>query len=172
MEDIRFIRAAVQDAEMLRGLSCHTFVETYEAYNTKENMAHYLETEFSLEKLVSDISSPDSAFYFAMQRETAIGYIKINFARVQTDVHDPHSLELERIYVLKSWQGNKAGQFLLEGALQVARDNGLNYLWLGVWDKNTGARQFYDKNGFMPFGTHIFMLGDDRQTDILLKRSL
>lgn len=43
---------------------------------------------------------------------------------------------------------------------------------LGVWEHNHRALRFYEKNGFIAFGTHIFQLGNDQQTDILMKKSV
>ncbi len=45
----------------------------------------------------------------------------------------------------------------------------LPWLWLGVWEKNEPAILFYEKQGFVPFDTHGFMLGNDLQTDILMR---
>jgi len=154
---------------MLKHISKQTFVATYAQYNTDENMRNYIATEFSDGKLLADINNPFADFYFAMEANEPVGYIKINYAPSQTDLNDAMSLELERIYVVKEHQGKKIGQFLLDAALGIAVENNLDYLWLGVWDKNTNAQKFYAKNGFTSFGTHDFMLGDDRQKDILLK---
>ncbi len=65
-----------------------------------------------------------------------------------------------------------AGQLLLEKALEIAAENHINYIWLGVWEKNPRAIRFYEKNGFIQFDTHIFMVGNDPQTDVMMKRSL
>jgi GNAT superfamily N-acetyltransferase len=170
MNTFQLIQVTHDHIEILRQLSIVTFTATYAQYNTPEDMQQYIATEFSVEKLGADVTGGDSAFYLALDRQTPIGYIKVNYAPSQTDLHDPESLELERIYVLKDYQGKKAGQFLLDAALAIALKNDLNYLWLGVWDKNTNAQQFYAKNGFVPFGTHTFLLGSDEQLDILLKK--
>ena len=46
------------------------------------------------------------------------------------------------------------------------------YIWLGVWEKNVRAINFYKKNGFVEFDTHQFILGDEVQTDYLMKLQL
>ena len=172
MQNLKLIKVTAHDVATLQQLSTKTFIATYDEYNTEENMRHYIETEFSTEKLLTDINNPYSGVYFAMQGKDAVGYIKVNYAPSQTDLNDPKSLELERIYVLAEHQGKKIGQFLLEAARNIAVEKNLDYLWLGVWDKNINAQKFYAKNGFTVFGNHTFMLGDDKQQDILLKLSL
>lgn len=172
MQNLSLLKVTPEHLAMLQQLSIQTFTDTYAQYNTEEDMRSYIATEFSDEKLLADINSRYAAFYFAMEGNEPVGFIKVNYAPSQTDVNDVNSLELERIYVLKEHQGKKIGQFLLDAALYIAKENDLDYLWLGVWDKNTNAQQFYAKNGFTVFGTHDFMLGSDRQRDILLKLSV
>ena len=172
MQNLKLIKVTAGDVAILQQLSTKTFIATYDEYNTPENMRHYIETEFSTQKLLADINNPYSGVYFAMQGKDAVGYIKVNYAPSQTDLNDPKSLELERIYVLAEHQGKKIGQFLLEAARNIAVESNLDYLWLGVWDKNINAQKFYAKSGFTVFGNHTFMLGDDKQQDILLKLPL
>jgi ribosomal protein S18 acetylase RimI-like enzyme len=43
---------------------------------------------------------------------------------------------------------------------------------LGVWEENHRALAFYTKNGFIAFDKHIFRLGNDEQTDIMMKLTL
>ena len=45
----------------------------------------------------------------------------------------------------------------------------MNYVWLGVWEENLRAINFYKKNGFSEFSKHVFRLGNDEQTDIMMK---
>jgi ribosomal protein S18 acetylase RimI-like enzyme len=41
--------------------------------------------------------------------------------------------------------------------------------WLGVWEDNHRAIRFYEKNGFEKFDSHPFILGESKQTDLLMK---
>ena len=45
-------------------------------------------------------------------------------------------------------------------------------LWLGVWERNPRAIAFYRKRGFIEVGAHVFRLGDDAQTDLIMQRDL
>jgi ribosomal protein S18 acetylase RimI-like enzyme len=90
----------------------------------------------------------------------------------QTELNDNSALEIERIYVTQAYQGKKVGQQLYEKAIQVAKEKGVEYIWLGVWEENHKAIQFYTKNGFTAFDKHIFTLGDEEQTDIMMKLSI
>jgi len=118
------------------------------------------------------LTNPNSEFYFALFDNKVIGYLKINFGQAQTELKDKKALEIERIYVLKKFHGKKVGQILYDTAFKIAKQTGANYLWLGVWEKNPRAINFYKKNGFVEFDKHIFKLGDDEQTDIMMKLQL
>jgi ribosomal protein S18 acetylase RimI-like enzyme len=56
--------------------------------------------------------------------------------------------------------------------MAIAKNNHCNYIWLGVWEENHRALQFYTKNGFVAFDKHIFVLGEEEQTDIMMKLKL
>lgn len=160
------------DLPQLQATGRQTFYETFYSDNTPEDMQLYLDTHFSTHRLTTELSNPYSAFYFAWYQQQVVGYLKINEGPAQTDINDKHALEIERIYVRKDFYGKKVGQQLFEKALQIAREKSFHYVWLGVWEHNTRALRFYQKNGFHSFGTHRFFVGHDNQTDVLMKRNL
>ncbi|WP_139145003.1 MULTISPECIES: GNAT family N-acetyltransferase [Sphingobacterium] len=73
---------------------------------------------------------------------------------------------------LQDYHGKKVGQILYEKALEIALKKKSIYVWLGVWEENPRAIKFYKKNGFVEFDKHTFVLGEDEQTDILMKKIL
>ncbi len=172
MNEIEIHKIGVEKIPDLQKLGRQTFFETYEAGNTEENMRQYLEEEFSIEKLTAQLLDHDSSFYFALHQGIPVGYLKLNHGIAQTELKGSNSLEVERIYVLAAFQGNKIGQSLFEKALSIATERKVNAIWLGVWEENPKALKFYQKNGFVEFDRHIFKLGEDLQTDIMMKRML
>jgi ribosomal protein S18 acetylase RimI-like enzyme len=160
------------DLPQLQKISKTTFSETFAEHNTKEDLEKYLKESFASEKLIAELANPNAAFYFAALNEEVIGYLKINFGDAQTELKDNKAVEIERIYVLQAYHGKKIGQLLYNKAIEIAREHGAHYVWLGVWEENHRALQFYKKNGFVPFDTHIFKLGNDEQTDIMMKLAL
>lgn len=169
MEHIEIKRVALHEIDQLQEIGRQTFAETFSADNREEDMKKYLDEGFSPEKLKAEVTDENSDFYFALLNHKVIGYLKVNFGASQTEMKDENALEIERIYVLKEFHGKKVGQQLYEKAMEIAREKGVDYLWLGVWEKNPRAIRFYEKNGFVEFGKHLFHLGNDEQTDILMK---
>ena len=157
------------DLENLQKLSIKTFRETFEEVNTEEDMQKYLAENLSLEKIKSELENPNSEFYFAENENEVLGYLKINFGDAQTENQGNEALEIERIYVLKEFFSLKIGQVLFEKSLEIAKEKKLKFIWLGVWEENKRAIRFYEKNGFKIFGKHDFVLGNDVQTDLMMK---
>ena len=155
----------LNQVEQLQSISRETFYETYCSMNTKENMDKYLKENLSIEKLSEELNNENSHFFFIKDGERNIGYLKLNMGPSQTELKDETALEIERIYVIQEYQGKKVGQQLYDKAIQVAKEKMLKYIWLGVWQENPKAIQFYTKNGFEIFYQHVFKLGHEEQTD-------
>ena len=160
------------DLEALQQIGTETFYETFAKHNSAEEMQKYLAESFSSEKLLTELNNQDSQFFMAWEDENPVGYLKINSGEAQTELQDEISLEIERIYVKSSHHGKKVGQLLYEKALELAIQQKKKYIWLGVWEENKRAVNFYIKNGFTEFDKHIFRLGNDEQTDLMMKKFL
>lgn len=172
MDSIILKKAQAADLTRLQKISKQTFFEAFSQTNSQEHMENYSEAAFSLEKLSEELNNPKSDFYLAELENRTIGYLKLNFGEAQTDVKDERAVEIERIYVLQEFVGKKIGQLLFEKAQEIARSKNAEYIWLGVWEKNSRALSFYKKNGFVEFGKHLFNLGGDEQTDLMMKLEL
>lgn len=176
MSNITLKKISIANVAQLQKIGMATFSETFREFNTPENLNKYLAESFSIEKLSSEINNTHSEFYLALDDAkddtNAIGYLKVNFGESQTELKDSKSFEIERIYVLREYQGKNVGQLLYQKALAIAQQNNVDYIWLGVWENNKRAINFYKKNGFVTFDTHIFKLGDEQQTDFMMKLEL
>ena len=162
----------ITDLENLQKISITTFRETFEEVNSEEDMQKYLDENLSLERLKSELENLDSEFYFIENENKNLGYLKLNFENAQTEKVEENYFEIERIYVLKAFLGQKIGQILFDKAIEIGREKNLEYVWLGVWEENHRAIRFYGKNGFEIFGKHDFVLGEDLQTDLLMKMKI
>jgi diamine N-acetyltransferase len=172
MQNIAIRSVTLDDMLQLQEIGRKTFSETFSAVNTEENMLKYLNEGFSTEKLSLELEDKNAAFYFAEMDKTVIGYLKLNVGSSQTELQDDQALEIERIYVAQAFHGKGVGQLLYDKAIQIARQQNAEYVWLGVWEENQRAISFYRKNGFVEFGKHLFKLGDDVQTDLMMKLKL
>lgn len=167
------IRACtLDDANILHEISCKTFDETFREKNTPANMKAYLQEAFNIDKLRNELSNSSSPFFLIYVDKELAGYIKMNECAAQTDIFDPLSIEVERIYVIKELKGRGYGSALMNKAVDIARTQKKSYIWLGVWEKNEDAISFYKNNGFYAIGDHSFFVGEDEQTDLIMRKDL
>lgn len=160
------------DLQELQKIGKETFNETFAVDNSSSDMEKYLEESFSFPKLQTELNNPNSAFYFAEDEHEIVGYLKVNIGDAQTENLLTNSFEIERIYVKSNYHGQKIGKLLFNKAKRLAEEKKINKIWLGVWEENFNAIKFYEKNGFIIFGKHNFILGDDIQTDVMMKLEL
>jgi ribosomal protein S18 acetylase RimI-like enzyme len=157
------------DLASLLDVAQTSFVQAFTEGNKPENVQAYLSQAFTQVQLEKEWRNPASTFLLASLEGKLVGYTKVNLAAAQTDVQDPDSLEVARLYTLEEVWGRGVGQFLLDAALAFAKEKGKTYVWLGVWEHNARAIRFYEKNGFKTFGSHPFPFGDEIQNDWLMR---
>jgi ribosomal protein S18 acetylase RimI-like enzyme len=169
MNSLKIRQASYADLSALQAIGRKTFEETFAESNTEENMVAYLEDGFSEAKLGEELQNENSKFFFALLGDEVLGYLKVNVGDAQSEKQDSRAMEIERIYVLQQYHGKQVGFALYEQALAIAKARKAPYIWLGVWEENPRAIRFYQKQGFVEFGEHLFQLGDDAQRDVLMK---
>ncbi|HWY37483.1 MAG TPA: GNAT family N-acetyltransferase [Bacteroidia bacterium] len=164
--------AVLADAEVISKLSAETFFETYAWYNTPENMREYTRIHFSVEQTKKDFATPNTHFFTAEFKDEVIGYAKLRVFEDLPELKNKKHIEIERIYVQKKHHDKKVGYALIKKCIDFARAKNYEVIWLGVWEQNLRALNFYLRVGFEKFSTHIFQLGNDAQKDHLLKLDL
>ena len=169
MNTIEIRKATLSDLETIQKISTQTFIETFAAVNTPENIDNYIKDSLNTERLTAELNNLNSQFYIAYSNDEVVGYLKINFGDAQTESLNENALEVQRIYVLQNFHGKNIGQLLLEEVKKIAQTTGVEYIWLGVWEENYRALRFYTKNGFVVFDKHVFKMGNDEQTDLLMQ---
>ena len=163
-------RATLQDAELLAELGARTFSETFAVDNTPENMAAYLAKAFAPTQLAADLADPRCIFQIAENDGTAVGYAMLRNEAAPEQITGERPIELVRLYVSRASLGSGIGAALMQACIEVSRQRGHETIWLGVWEHNHRAQAFYRKWNFHEVGTHVFILGDDPQTDLLMQR--
>lgn len=172
IDNIEIKQATINDIDTLLNLSRQTFFDAFAHLNDAADMESYAANAFTRQKFELELQNPDSGFYFAVVEGAIAGYLKLNHNTAQTDLQDTNALEVERIYILQQYQGRQIGKHLINFAIDTAVNQKLSYIWLGVWEHNNKAISFYKSKGFEQFGSHPFMLGNDEQTDILMRKEL
>jgi ribosomal protein S18 acetylase RimI-like enzyme len=165
-------RGKAGDATLLAELGARTFSETFAPDNSPADMAAYLASAFGPAQQASELDDPSSLFLIAATNGVAVGYAMLRSGNVLDNVTGENPIELVRLYVSQESLGSGVGAALMQACIREARQRGHKTLWLGVWEHNARAQAFYRKWNFTEIGTHVFQLGDDPQTDILMQRAI
>lgn len=161
-----------KDIDALVALGIKTFRDTFDEYNDPDNMIRYLNENFTRKIIEQEMQQPGTMYFLALDGRRAAGYAKVRASPVPEGLADEAALEIARLYAHRDYFGKRVGHMLLQACLAHIRKRGAKTAWLGVWENNPRAITFYEKNGFVKFGEHTFMLGDDAQTDWLMKKEV
>jgi len=169
---VQIRQAAAEDAALIADMSRRTFYDAFAAQNTPEDIAQYMDTQFSRESLMAEVGSPGNIFLLAYLGDAPVGYMRLLEHEPPREMEQEPAIEIVRIYSEQPAIGKGVGKALMQYALDLARKIGKNWIWLGVWEHNHRAIAFYTKWGFEKFGDHPFILGSDTQTDWWMKKKL
>ncbi len=171
MSEIEIRVANQTDAELIAIISRETFYDTYAAENTAANMAKFLTQQFSKSMLMQEVGAPGNHFFLAYLDGKIAGYLKLKEA-LHPKMEGVPAIEISRIYVYKNFIGKSVGKSLMQAATEFATAHQKNWIWLIAWKENKKAIEFYQKNGFEIFAESTFILGDDLQSDWVLKKRI
>jgi ribosomal protein S18 acetylase RimI-like enzyme len=163
-------RGKTDDAALLAELGARTFSETFAPDNSPADMEAYLASAFSPAQQAAELADSSSLFLIAEKDGVALGYAMLRSGNVLESVSGKNPIEVVRLYVSRESLGSGVGAALMQACIDQAKQRGYKTLWLGVWERNARAQAFYRKWNFTEIGTHIFHLGEDPQTDILMQR--
>lgn len=165
-------KIGIESIELLQEISIRTFSNTFGKDNNPNDLNEYLSKAYSKQQLSSELKNPHSEFYFILLDKKLAGYLKINIEDAQTENIIQNGMEIERIYVDSDFKRNGLGNKLYGLTLTRAKELKKNTLWLGVWEKNLSAIEFYKKMGFTFISQHSFFVGGDEQTDLIMKKDI
>ncbi|NIR31247.1 MAG: GNAT family N-acetyltransferase [Gammaproteobacteria bacterium] len=165
-------RAGLEEADLIADLGARTFSAAFAVQNRPEDMAAYLAESFSPETVRRQLANPDWLFLIGLDGENVIGYAALRKGEVPACVRGPAPVEIVRIYVEPGCIGGGYGSTMMQACLKEASDEGHATVWLGVWEHNARAIEFYTRWGFEAVGSHTFVLGSDPQNDIIMQRDV
>lgn len=170
--EIRF--ADIKDAEILASIGWQSFDEAFGEHpaNHPDDMKIYRDEYFSAERISEDLQTEKVSYLVAELNDEIAGYAKIQFDSREDCLADGKTIELCRLYALDEFIGKGIGKTLMLKFLELGTENNCEIAWLGVWELNFRAQEFYKKFGFEKCGQHVFQLGNDPQIDWVMQKSL
>lgn len=174
MSSIAIRQATLEDAKALTDLAYTTFWDAFAHHpkNAPDDLNHYMRQAFTLEQTTKELGDEKSVFLIAELDGEAAGYAKLITDTTEEGITAERPIELNRLYAHQQFLGKGIGQALMDACFERAKTDGRDVMWLGVWEFNPRAQRFYEKNGFRVVGSHVFLLGEDPQTDLLMQKNL
>lgn len=171
LEEVSIRQASQDDARLLTDLSYTTFWDAFAHHpkNAPDDLNHYMRQAFNSDQIAAELAEENSIFLIAEIEGKPAGYAKLIVGSIESGIEAKHPIELSRLYSHQEFLGKGVGQNLMDACFERADSEGHDVMWLGVWEYNPRAQRFYEKNGFRVVGKHIFQLGTDPQTDLLMQ---
>lgn len=164
--------ATPADAAMIADMSRRTFYDSFAKDNSKEDMDKFMSEQFTHELLMAEVGTSGNIFIVAEHNDAPAGYVRLRENNNPPELRGIETIEIARIYAETAMIGKGIGKALMEKSIAVAREQKKQIIWLGVWEKNFRAIEFYTGWGFKKFSEHPFVVGSDVQTDWLMKKEL
>ncbi len=171
-DEIMIRQADIGDARIVAMLGVVTFYEAYFEQDSAGDLADYIAETFAVETIASEISDRTNTFLIAYRGEKAVGYAKLIRDSRADGVSGNRPIELKRIYTVERVWGTGVGLALLDESRRLAKSEGFDTLWLGVWQENQRGQSFYRKHGFRKVGLITFPYGDSVGINDVMEISL
>jgi diamine N-acetyltransferase len=174
MSEIKIRQATFEDAEMLTRLSYKTFWDAFHAHpkNAPGDLADYMQKAFNTKQIRRELAEEKTIFLVAEIENEPVGYAKLKIDSIEDGISATKPIELARLYSKQEFLGKGVGARLMDECFEIAKQTDCDTMWLGVWEYNPRAQRFYEKYGFHVVGRHVFQLGSDPQTDLLMQKEI
>jgi len=151
--------ASIEDAPTLAAFAAKAFVDTYRGHGDPQSIADYVAEHLSVSAVTGLARDPGSTIILGEVGSQPAGYTVLKAGEPPNCVTGPDPIELVRLYLGEEFLGRGFGEKLLLEVHAQAKRLGANTLWLGVYDRNVRAVQFYERFGFTRVGDKEFLLG-------------
>lgn len=171
-EKVKIEKCDLKNLDELIEIGKVTYLDTFQGSCSDDVIKKYLEEAFERNKIREEIMNKDSEFFFIYVDNEVSGYLKLNINSAQSDLKSENGLEIERLYIKYQYKSIGLGKLLIRYGLKRAEKLRKGFVWLGVWEKNSAAIGFYMKNGFSEIGVHDFIMGDEVQNDLIMRKDV
>ncbi|MGB0887909.1 MAG: GNAT family N-acetyltransferase [Vicingaceae bacterium] len=153
-------KATITDVQTIIDIGKVAFVESHSTSAPKEVLAHYLNQNFTVEKVKQELADTNNSFHIIYHNNVPAGFSKICFSAEHPNIQLKKVTKLERLYLLKEYYGLKLGYQLFQFNVQLSKKQNQTGVWLFVWTENHRAVRFYKKTGFKIVGKHDFEISE------------
>ena len=170
-------RALPADAHRVSALAIETFPLACPPGTTQENIDQFCATKLSPKSFEAYLTDSRIQIWFASYEDELLGYVmsvsgEPDDSVIAKAVLARPTVEISKIYVRVGAHGSGIAQQLMCVAVENARAEGAQSVWLGVNQHNERANTFYERNGFLVVGERRFQVGDNLEEDFVREKVL
>lgn len=143
----------------MAAFGAQAFADTYRELSDAQEIADYVAEHFRPEVMAAVIGDPACTTLLIQVGERLAGYAIVKDEPAPDCVTGAKPLHLWRLYLGQAFIGQGLGVRLMHEVHAQARRQGAQTLWLGVYDRNVRAVQFYERFGFAKVGGQEFLFG-------------
>jgi ribosomal protein S18 acetylase RimI-like enzyme len=160
-------KASPTDAKRIAALGATAWTGTYITGEIPPDIARYLSTEFSPQRIAAQIADASRHWTVAEFDGQIVGYAHLKHGEgCPNSVR--HSAELVNLYIREAFTRRGIGTRLLQESERVAAAKA-ERLWLSVNARNARALGFYRDRGYRNVGELYFELGNQKyKNDVLV----
>ena len=163
-----FRDAVVADLPAIDRVFRTSFCDTFAHLYRPEDLQAFL-AQFTLTAWREELDDPRYRFRVAEDGGKIVGFLKLGPSALPIET-DKRAIELRQIYILKEHHSSGIAAALTDWAVDEARRQGFEELYLTVYVDNDRAKRFYDRYGFEPVGRYDFMVGSQADEDIIMRK--
>lgn len=167
---IAYRDATPADAAALHELFDSVFCATFAHLYRSEDLQAFRSSS-GVPDWERQLADPAFAVRVAEVDGTPAGYIKIGPVKLAIDGKSA-SILVDQLYVRAEHHGTGIARELMDWGIDEARRRGAEALYLTVFIDNHRARRFYDRYGFEDVGRYAFMVGEQADEDIIMRKAL
>ncbi|MDX2235309.1 MAG: GNAT family N-acetyltransferase [Hyphomonadaceae bacterium] len=172
MSTVDYRDAAPSDCDALSALMRETFCETFAHLYRPQDLAAFLAANYTPDRQYAEIIDGETQTRLAVSGGALMGYAQIGPFKLPFDAGPARALELYRLYVRETVQGQGVAAALMTWAMDAMRARAAVHAYLGVWCDNIRAQRFYARYGFEKVGAYKFPVGEALDDEWILRAAL
>jgi len=148
---LKLIRITQKEIPIVQQLAWEIWSEHYIKILSQQQIDYMLDLFYSEAKIKSEIEE-GIIWEMLLENEKPIGYL---VCKIESE-----KIYISKIYLKAETRGKGLGRFLLNRAIELAKQYNKYLIYLNVNKNNSDSIAFYERNGFQKIDEGIFDIGN------------
>jgi diamine N-acetyltransferase len=137
-----------------------------------EDLESILDNTYNPGAVLQEIRDRQKRLFVAEINGDVVGIVRLRPGAAPVNLPARHPVELTWMYLSPQAIGKGVGSALMSRAVEQARAEGVDVLWLTVWTSNQRAIPFYKRWGFRVAGMNGVAVGHSRPVAYIMAQTI